>query len=88
MRNCSSCRRRGTGELRLTRTGLLLFAECEGSYDGDDDGDGGEDKFESFHAKKNTEIRRSDGTVKKKSPHGALVNFIVCVAVFFCGVCL
>jgi len=63
--------------------GLLLFAEGEGSCDGDDDGHGGEDKFESFHAKKITGIHRSDATVKKKSPRGALVDYIDWISVFF-----
>jgi hypothetical protein len=46
--------------------GLLLIAEGEGSCDCNDDGHGGEDKFESFHAKKSTGIHRSGATVKKE----------------------
>ena len=43
----------GTVEIELGKgcRGLLLFAEGEGSCDCDDDGYGGKDKFELFHAK-------------------------------------
>jgi len=52
--------------------GLLLFAKGEGCCDSNDDSDGGEDKFKSFHNKKITGIHRSGATVKKRALWGLL----------------
>lgn len=56
--------------MREVCAGVVLFAEGEGSSDGNDNSQGGEDKFKSFHNKKITGIHRSGATVKKRALSG------------------